>query len=213
MWPLIKTSLAYNRTGLILSYGAAAGIWVMYLFDPAGTIMLFGIPALFLMIALFSRSIKEKHERLLVLLPIPIKQRSYAGLALFAALFYAAMLSLWPVQHLVARTRLANEFITLPGLLALSGVTLGIFLLLAINFDLRQQAGKGYSAMANVVLVMACAIPIGSRLIAELSPATYAFWHELAFQTPIAAVAVNLLCVGLAFVHVALYCRRASYLE
>jgi hypothetical protein len=99
---------------------------------------LFGIPALFLMIALFTRAAKEKRQRFHALLPVPVKHRSLASLLSCAALFHAGILSGWATQFLRERAALANELITFWGVLTLNGLAISIFFLIAIRFDLKH---------------------------------------------------------------------------
>ncbi len=213
MWPLVKALISYNRRLLAAAYLTTAVIWGAYIFDPASKIMLFGVPAVFLNIALFISGVKEKRERLHALLPIPIAQRGLAKTLSFAALFHLALFSLWPLQHLVARARMANEFITFPGLLALSGITIAIFLLIAIRFDLPHNSKRGSKWLANSVLAIALSSVLALRLAVEIRPAVYDALLRLTFETPFVALAANLLCAGLFFLHRNVYRRRDSFLE
>jgi hypothetical protein len=216
MWPLIKAELSYNRIFLVSLYLAIIGMWVIYLFDPAGIFQLFGIPALFLIIALFTRAAKEKRQRFHTLLPVPIKQRSLAGLLSYAALFYIGILSGWATQFLRERGDLANEFITIWGVLTLNGLAIGIFFLIAIRFDLKHYDEKKYLWIANTMLAAALLMTFSFYFLAKFSAhnnrAIYELIRNFVFYFPAVAVAANVVCAGLMYLSMAVYAGRKSYL-
>lgn len=213
MWPLMKASLSYNRAGLLGLYLAAIVVWSIYLIDPAGMLMLFGVPGLFLMLALFTRSTKEKHERLWASLPVSALQRGAAGPILFAALLHLGMLSLWPLQFLMDDSRRANEFITLAAVIALNGIVICVFILILMRYDLQGRGERFRKRLVNIALLAALGMPLLFRFMAELAPESFARAHDLVFFSPMFAMATNLLGLGLISTRIKVYGRRASYLE
>ncbi|GEM_PF-4210472 len=202
---LIKAELSYNRIFLASLYLATIGMWVIYLFDPAGMFQLFGIPALLLMIALFTRANKEKRQRFHTLLPVSIKQRGLAGLLSYAALFYIGILSGWVTQFL--RADLANEFVTFWGVLTLNGLAISICFLIVIHSDLQKYSNKKYLWIADVILAATSLMTISFIFLAK-----YEFIRNLVFYSPIVAVATNVVCAGLMRLSMAVYAGRKSYL-
>lgn len=216
MWPIIKAELRYNRIFLVSLYFTTVGMWVFYLFDPAGIFQLFGIPGLFLMIALFTGAAKEKRERFHALLPVSLKHYRLAGLLMYAVLFHAGILSGWATQFLRERVALANEFITFWGVLTLNGLTIGIFFLVAIRFDLKHHNEKKYLWIANAALAAAVLVTFSLYFLAKFSAddnrAIYELIRDLAFYSPAVAVAANAVCAGLMYLSTVIYARRKSYL-
>ncbi len=216
MWQIIKAELRYNRIFLVSLYFATLGMWVLYLFDPAGLFQLFGIPGLFLMIALFTGATKEKRERFHALLPVSLKHCRIAGLLSYAVLFHAGILSGWATQFLRERAALANEFITFWGVLTLNGLTISIFFILAIRFDLKNYAEKKYLWIANTALVAALLVTFSVYFLAKFSSnnnrAIYELIRDFAFYSPAVAVAINVVCAGLMYLSVVIYTGRKSYL-
>ncbi len=216
MWQIIKAELTYNRIFLVSLYFATLGMWVFYLFDPAGIFQLFGIPGLFLMIALFTGAAKEKRERFHALLPVSLKHYRLTGLLMYAVLFHAGILSGWATQLLRERAALANEFITFWGVLTLSGLTIGIFILIAIRFDLKHHTEKKYLWIANTAIAAALLVTFSLYFFAKFSAhynrALYELIHDFAFYSPTVAVAINVVCAGLMRLSMAIYAGRRSYL-
>jgi len=215
MWSIIKAELSYNRIFLVSLYFATLGIWVIYLFDPAGIFQLF-IPGLFLMIALFTGAAKEKRERLHALLPIPLKHRSLAGLLSYAILFHAGILSAWTTQFLRERGALANEFITFWGVLALNGLAISIVFIVVIRYDLKCYNEKKYRRIADavlwIVLVTMVLFFVSFKIMARQDRELHDFVRDLVFYSPVVAVATNLICAGLMRLSTAVYAGRKSYL-
>jgi len=216
MWSIIKAELSYNRIFLVSLYLATLGMWVFYLFDPAGLFQLFGIPGLFLMIALFTGAAKEKRERFHALLPVSLEHRRLAGLLTYAVLFHAGILSGWATQFLRDRATLANEFITFCGVLTLNGLTIGIFFLVAIRFDLKHHTGKKYLWITNAAVAAAVLATFSLYFLAKFSAdnnrAIYELIRDLAFYSPAVAVATNVACAGLMYLSMVVYAGRKSYL-
>jgi drug/metabolite transporter (DMT)-like permease len=178
---------------------------------------LFGVPALFLMIVLFTSGIKEKRERFHALLPVPLKQRGVASLLLIAILFHAGILSIWPVQFFVERSRLANEFIPFWGVLVFNGVTISIVFMIAIRFDLqRYNKRQKYLWIVTtalwIVLSAAALILILLKSISEKNREIYELIHGAFFYSPVAALAANIICACMMYLSIAIYARRDSYL-
>jgi hypothetical protein len=216
MWSLIKAELSYNRHFLAWLYPATIAMWVIYLFDPASMFQIFGVPALFLMIALFTRAAKEKRERFHALLPVSLQHHRLAGLLMYAVFFHAGILSGWATQFLRKRPALANEFITFCGVLTLNGLTISIFFLLAIRFDLKHHNEKKYFWIANSALAAALLITFSLYFLANFSarnnPAIYGLIRDLVLHSPAVAVAANAVCAGLMYLSTVIYAGRKSYL-
>jgi hypothetical protein len=216
MWQIIKAELTYNRIFLVSLYFATLGMWVFYLFDPAGLFQLFGIPGLFLMIALFTGAAKEKRERFHALLPVSLKYYRLTGLLMYAVLFHAGILSGWATQFLRERAALANEFITFWGVLTLNGLAIGIFFLVAIRFDLKHYTEKKYLGIANTALAAALLMTFSVYFLAKFNAhnnrAIYEFIRDLVFYSPAVAVAANVVCAGLMYSSLVIYAGRKSYL-
>ncbi|MCI0694408.1 hypothetical protein L0337_20665, partial [candidate division KSB1 bacterium] len=129
MWKIIEAELSYNRVYLVTAYLATIGMWVAFVFDPAGMFQLFGVPSFFLMAAVYHFGIQERRERFFAALPVTVKHRSLAFSLPFAILFHATVLSAWLTQFLRASDELANEYIPLSGVVTLSGITVCIVLI------------------------------------------------------------------------------------
>jgi len=168
------------------------------------------------MIALFTRAAKEKRQRFHTFLPVPIKQRSLAGLLSYAVLFYAGILSGWAAQFLRERAALANEFITFWGVLTLNGLAISIFFLIAIRFDLKHYHEKKYLWIANTTLAAALLMTFSLYFLAKFTAhnnrAIYELIRDLVFYSPAVAVAANVVCAGLMYLSMAIYADRKSYL-
>jgi hypothetical protein len=211
MWQILKAEIRYNLIYLLGVYIAAFGIWALYLFDPSGMLPLFSVTALFLAMAIFTRAIKEKRERLHTLLPVPIKQRSATGLLLFAVLFHIYLISLWPMQLFFKRTELANEYIPFWGLLALNGLTIAIMFIITIRLNLNFYHHRKYQWIANAILVAAVVSYILFKIVSHQNQEIYVFMRDFLFYSPSVAIIVNLFCAGLMHLAVAIYVRRGSY--
>jgi hypothetical protein len=215
MWRIIKAELSYNRAYLAMAYVATIGMWFAYVFDPAGIFQLFGVPAFLLMPAFYHFGIKERRERFLALLPAPVRHRGLALLLPFAILFHAGVLSAWMTQFLRAPDELANEFITLCGVLTLNGITIGIVFIVGIRFSLNLNK-RGHRWIANIVLWIVLLGGILLFLSFKISfarnPEFYAFIRDFLFHSPVVAVIANLVCAGLMYLSMIVYARRQSYL-
>jgi len=215
MWKIIKAELSYNRVYLVLAYLAAIGMWIAFVFDPAGMFQLFGVPSFFLMAAVYHFGIQERRERFFAALPVTIRHRSLALSLPFTILFHATILSAWMTQFLRASDELANEYIPLSGVLTLSGITVCIVLIVGIRFSLSFNKRKS-RWMANIVLWI---FILGTVLLFflfkisfDLNAKFYVFIRNFIFHSPAVAVTVNLACAGLLFVGMIVYSRRKSFL-
>lgn len=215
MWRIIKTELSYNRIYLLSAYVATIGMWFSYVFDPAGMFQLFGVPAFFLMAALYHFGIKERRERFLALLPVPVRHRSLALLLPFAILFHVGVLSAWMTQFLRAPDELANEFITLSGVLTLNGITIGIVFMVGIRFSFNYSK-SAYRWIANIVLWI---VLLGGILLFfsfkisfQRHPEFYGFIRDFLFHSPAVAVIANLVCAGLMYLSTVIHAGRKSFL-
>jgi hypothetical protein len=215
MWKIIKAELSYNRIYLASAYLATIGMWVAFVFDPAGMFQLFGVPSFFLMAAVYHFGIKERRERFLALLPVTIKHRSLAFTLPFAIHFHVAVLAAWLTQFLRARVELANEYIPLSGVLTLGGITICTVLIVGIRFSLNLSKRK-QRWMANVVMwiFIICIVLLFFlfKISFDLNAAFYVFIRNFIFHTPPVAVTINLVGAGLIFVSTIVYARRKSFL-
>lgn len=215
MWKIIKAELSYNRIYLVLAYLATIGMWIAFVFDPAGMFQLFGVPSLFLMAAVYHFGIKERRERLFAVLPVAVKHRGLALSLPFTIFFHTAVLSAWITQFLRVPDDLANEYIPLSGVLALSGITVCIVLIVGIRFSLSFNKRKS-RWMANIVLWI---FILGTVLLFflfkisfDLNAEFYVFIRNFIFHSPAVAVTVNVVCAGLMFASMIAYTRRKSFL-
>jgi hypothetical protein len=215
MWRIIKAELSYNRAYLFMAYAATIGMWFAYVFDPAGMFQLFGVPAFFLMAALYRFGINERRERFLATLPVPIRRRSLAMLLPFAILFHASVLSAWTTQLLRAPEELANEYITLSGVLTLSGITISIVFLVGIRFGLNFN-NSAHRWIANMVLWI---VILGGILLFfsfkisfQRNPEFYVLIRNVFLHSPAVAVIANLVCAGLMYLSMITHAGRKSYL-
>lgn len=215
MWRIIKAELSYNRIYLLSAYVATIGMWFAYVFDPTGMFQIFGVPAFFLMPALYHFGIKERRERFLALLPVPVRHRSLALLLPFATLFHAGVLSAWTTQLLRAPEELANEVITLSGVLTLNGITICIVFIIGIRFGLNFNK-RAYRWIANIVLWI---VLLGGILLFfsfkisfQRHPEFHVLIRDFLFHSPAVAVIANLVCAGLMYLSMVVYAGRKSYL-
>ena len=215
MWQIIKAELRYNQMYLLLAYAATVGMWFAYIFDPAGMFQVFGVPAFFLMPALFHRGIQERRERLLALLPVPAQRRSLALLLPFAILFNFAILAAWMTQFLRAPEELANEFITLSGVLTLNAIIIGAVYIAGIRFSLAFN-NRAYRRATNIVLwiflVGVISLFFSFKISLQHNPEFYTRLREYIFHSPVIAIAANSVSAGLIYRCVILHARRKSYL-
>lgn len=212
MWQILKAELSYNRLYLAFGYLFTIGIWVAYLFDAAGVLFLFGGPAFFLLLALFSRAQKEKRERLHGMLPIAIKQRGRAGLWLYAGLFNAFTLTTWSTQFLRERAALANEFITFSGVLTLNGLTLSVVGLLSIYLDLQHHPHRRYRRLLAPVLGSVIPVYFAFKIAYQQNQEIYDRARDLVLYSPLAAVIAAMVCIGILYFSLTVYAGRKSYL-
>ena len=215
MWQIIKAELRYNQMYLLLAYAATVGMWFAYIFDPAGMFQVFGVPAFFLMPALFHRGIQERRERLLALLPVPAQRRSLALLLPFAILFNFVILAAWMTQFLRAPEELANEFITLSGVLTLNAIIIGAVYIAGIRFSLAFN-NRAYRRATNIVLwiflVGVISLFFSFKISLQHNPEFYTRLREYIFHSPVIAIAANSVSAGLIYLCVILHARRKSYL-
>lgn len=215
MWQIIKAELRYNRMYLLLAYAATVGMWFAYIFDPAGMFQVFGVPAFFLMPALFHRSIQERRERLLALLPVPAQRRSLALLLPFAIFFNFAILATWMTQFLRAPEELANEFITLSGVLTLNAIIIGAVYMAGIRFSLSFN-NNTHRWATNIVLwiflVGVISLFFSFKISLQHNPEFYTRLREYIFHSPMIAIVANIVSAGLIYLCVILHARRKSYL-
>ena len=215
MWQIIKAELRYNQMYLLLAYAATVGMWFAYIFDPAGMFQVFGVPAFFLMPALFHRGIQERRERLLALLPVPAQRRSLALLLPFAILFNFVILAAWMTQFLRAPEELANEFITLSGVLTLNAIIIGAVYIAGIRFSLAFN-NRAYRRATNIVLwiflVGVISLFFSFKISLQHNPEFYTRLREYIFHSPVIAIAANSVSAGLIYRCVILHARRKSYL-
>jgi hypothetical protein len=215
MWRIIKAELSYNRIYLLSAYVATIGIWIAYALDPAGMFQVFGVPAFFLMPALYHFGIKERRERFLAMLPVPIRRRSLAMLLPFAILFHANVLSAWTTQLLRAPEELASEFITLSGVLALNGVTICIVFIIAIRFDLNFN-NRAHRWIANlalwIVILGGILLFFSFKISSQRNPEFYMLLRNFIFHSLAVAVIINLVCAGLMYLSMVTHAGRKSYL-
>ena len=215
MWQIIKAELRYNQMYLLLAYAATVGMWFAYIFDPAGMFQVFGVPAFFLMPALFHRGIQERRERLLALLPVPAQRRSLALLLPFAILFNFVILAAWMTQFLRAPEELANEFITLSGVLTLNAIIIGAVYIAGIRFSLAFN-NRAYRRATNIVLwiflVGVISLFFSFKISLQHNPEFYTRLREYIFHSPMIAIAANIVSAGLIYRCVVLHARRKSYL-
>jgi hypothetical protein len=215
MWRIIKAELSYNRTYLLLACVATIGMWFSYVFDPAGMFQLFGVPAFFLMPALYHVGIKEHRERFWGVLPVPVRHRGLAWSLPFAALFHVGVVSAWMTQFLRTPDQLANEFITFSGVLTLNGITIGIVFIVIIRFGLEYKK-RPHRWIANIllwiVLLGGVLLFFSFKISFQRHPEFHAFIRDLLFHSPAVAVIANLVCAGLMYLSTVVYARRKSYL-
>lgn len=215
MWKIIKAELSYNRIYLVSAYLATIGMWFAYVFDPAGMFQVFGVPAFFLMAAVYHFGIRERRERYLTLLPVPVKHRSLALVLPFAILFHAAVLSAWLTQFLRAPDELANEFITLSGVLTLNSITISIELIVGIRFSLNFSKRR-YRWIANLVMWMfilgGILLFLSFKIGFHGDPEFYVLYRNFIFHSPAVAAIATILCAGLIYVNAIVYTRHTSYL-
>jgi hypothetical protein len=215
MWQIIKAELSYNRMFILTAYAATIGMWFAYVFDPAGMFQIFGVPAFFLMLALYHFGIKERRERFLAMLPVPVRHRSLAMLLPFAILFHAGVLSAWTAQWLRAPEELANEFITLSGVLTLNGITTCIVFIVGIRFGLNLNK-RAHRWIANIalwiVLLGGILLFFSFKISSERNPEFYVLIRDFLFHSPAVAVIANLVCAGLMYLSMVVYAGRKSYL-
>jgi hypothetical protein len=216
MWRIIKAELSYNRIYLLSAYAATIGMWFAYVFDPAGMFQLFAVPAFFLMPAIYHFGVKERRERFLALLPVPVRQRGLAWLLPFMILFHAGVLSGWTTQMLRAPDQLANEFITLSGVLALNGITICLVFIVIIRLGLNFNQ-RAYRWIANIVLWI---ILLGEILLffsfkisLQRNPEFHIFIRDFLFHSSAVAVIANLVCAGVMYLSLVVYAGRKSYLN
>lgn len=212
MWQIIKAELSYNWLYLVFVYLFTVGIWVAYLFDAAGMIFLLGGPAFFLLLALFTRAQKEKRERLHGILPIAIKLRGRAGLWLYAVIFNIMTLSGWSTQFLREHAALANEFITFSGVLTLNGLTLSIVGLLGLYFDLQHHPHRKYRRLLAPLLGSVIPLYFAFKIAYQQNREIYDRAHDLVLYSPLAAVIVAMVCIGILYFSLTVYTGRKSYL-
>jgi hypothetical protein len=215
MWPIIKAELRYNRIYLLSAYVATIGMWFSYIFDPAGMFQLFGVPSFFLLAALYHFGVKERRERLLALLPVPVRHRSLALALPFAILFHAGALSAWTAQFLRAPDELANEFITLSGVLTLNGITIGLVFIIIIRLSLNFNKSV-HRWIANIllwiILISGILLFFSFKISFQRYPEFYTLIRSLLFHSPAVAVITNLVCAGLMYLSMVVYAGRKSYL-
>jgi hypothetical protein len=215
MWKIIKGELSYNRIYLLSAYLATIVMWFGYVFDPAGMFQIFGVPAFFLMAAVYHFAIKERRERFIALLPVRPMHRSLALLLPFAILFHAGVLSAWTTQFLRAPDALANEFITLSGVFTLSGITVCIVSIFGMRFSLNFNK-RVYRWIANIALwiVLICGILLffSFKISFQRNPEFHVAIRDFIFHSPTVAVAANAVCAGLMVLSMFVYARRKSYL-
>lgn len=212
MWQIIKAELSYNWLYLVFVYLFTVGIWVAYLFDAAGMIFLFGGPAFFLMLALFTRAQKEKRERLHGILPIAIEQRGKAGLWLYAGLFNTITLTAWSIQFLREQAALANEFITFSGVLTLNGLTLSLVGLLSLYFDLQHHPHRRYRRLLAPMLWSVIALYFAFKITYQQNREVYDHARDLVLYSPLAAAIASMVCIGILYFGLTVYAGRKSYL-
>jgi uncharacterized protein YacL len=190
-------------------------MWFAYVFDPAGMFQLFGVPAFFLMAALYHFGVKERRERFLALLPAPVRHRGLAWLLPFVFFFHAGVLSGWTVQLLRARDELANEFITLSGVLALNGITICLVFMIIIRLSLNfnKRAHRWIANISLWILLLAGILLFFSFKISfQQHPELHALIRDFLFHSPVLAVLANLVCAGLMYLSMVVHARRRSYL-
>jgi hypothetical protein len=216
MWRIIKAELSYNRAYLLMAYVATVGMWFAYIFDPAGMFQVFGVPAFFLMPALFHRGIQERRERLLALLPAPVRERSLALLLPFVIFFHVGVLSAWVMQFLRALDELANEFITLSGVLTLNAIIAGAVYIVVIRFSLAFNK-RAYRWAANILLgvflVGVVLLFFSFKISLQQNPEFYVRLRDFIFHSPALAVAANAACAGLIYLSMIVRARCKSYLS
>jgi hypothetical protein len=215
MWRIIKAELSYNRIYLLTGYVATIGMWFSYVFDPAGVFQLFGVPAFFLMAALYHFGVKERRERFLALLPAPVRHRGLALLLPFAILFHVGVLSAWTTQSLRAPDELANEFITLSGVLTLNGITICLVFIIIIRLSLNFNK-SAYRWIANIllwiILISGILLFLSFKISFQRHPEIHALIRDLLFHSLAVAVIANLVCAGLMYLSTVIYARRKSFL-
>ncbi|MGH7602314.1 MAG: hypothetical protein ACREOI_38600, partial [bacterium] len=176
---------------------------------------LFGVPAFFLMAALYHFGIKERRERFLALLPVPVRHRSLALLLPFAILFHIGVLSAWTTQLLRAPDELANEFITLSGVLTLNGITICLVFIIIIRLSLNFNK-SAHRRIANIalwiILISGILLFFSFKISFQRYPEFHALIRDLLFHSPAVAVAANAVCAGLMYLSMVIYARRRSYL-
>jgi hypothetical protein len=216
MWQIIKAELSYNRVFLLVAFAATIGMWMAYVFDPAGMFQLFGVPAFFLMPALYHLGTKERRERFLALLPVPIWHRGLAWSLPFAAFFYAGTLSAWTTQMLRAPDELANEFITLSGVLTLTPLTICLVFSAIIRFGLNFNK-RAHRRIANIVLwiilLSGILLFFSFKISYQQNPEFHVLIRNFIFHSPAIAVAVNAVCAGTLYLSLMVYTNRKSFLS
>lgn len=216
MWRIIKAELRYNRAYLVMAYVATIGMWFAYVFDPAGMLQVFGVPAFFLMPALYHFGINERRERFLALLPVPVRRRSLALLLPFALLFHAEVLmAWWLTQFLRAPDELANEFITWGGVVTLNAITICVVYIVGIRFGLTFNK-RAHRWAANIVLWIfllgGILLFFSFKISFQRHPEFYASLRDFIFYSPAVAVAANVVGAGLIYLSMIIHAGRKSYL-
>lgn len=215
MWQIVNAELRYNRFYLATAFLATIGMWFAYVFDPAGLFQLFAVPAFFFMAAIFHFAIRERRERFFALIPVAPRQRSLALLLPFAILLHAAIVTAWAVQFYLASTDLANEYISIIGVLALNGITMCIVFLMSLRFNLNVGNRK-YRWLANlfwgIVLLGGILLFFSFKISFQQNPEFYIGLRHLIFHSPAVAVAANAIGGGLMYFNATVYARRRSYL-
>jgi hypothetical protein len=213
MWDILQAELYYKRIGLALVYLVVLLLWIVYLFDPAGIFVLFLIPWIPLTAVLLTGAAKEKRERVYAILPVSIEHRGLAFPVLFMAFYGFCQLSAWPVQFLIERSELANEFVSLWGLFSLSGLTISLVLLVLIHVDLGYSKKRNYRWAVRAALLAVFLLFTVINFGAHVEPVNRSGLDRFMYELPFGAIFVAALSVGLLYLRVTIYARRDSYLS
>lgn len=220
MWRIFKAELRYNISGLMIGFIIVSLFFLAtFIWDNMNlyTFIINSSISCFIMIGIVgSETDKEKRDRLYTLLPNTIREVAWFRL-LFMFIFQAFVLALWLVVYFVELPEVGGRAIWT--VFSANGFLISFIMLFAIYHDLNYFSTNKYKYLFFVWVLLGLLLIYIQRpdlVFVRMVDVGHSFHvfelYKDLFTSALGAVIANLVCFGLIYLDVTVYCRRRLYL-
>jgi hypothetical protein len=204
MWQIFKAELSYNKIGFLIAYVLA----LIFQIGEFYTQILSSMIIFFIAVGIMgSESDKEKRDRFHSLLPLPIKKLALIRM-IFVVAFQVGFLAILLIKFF--NTQFGTNNSAFWSILFANGFILSVINIFIIYTELGFFNTKKY----RIILLGFIAIVLTAITLAAYQGLFRTFFVTGSnfARSPLDALIINLICIGMFYFSYTLFIRRKSYL-